>query len=267
MSTTSPRRYSGLDDYLLWRRWRTTNTSHAYAKLIERFRPAADSIAARRAGTLPAHVDIDDLTSAAYLGLMAALESFDPTRGAPLGAWIAARVSGAVVDELRRGSRLPRSVVDRQKRIAAAAGEMQHALGRPPTRAELAGHLDTTVDALREHEADMLRGMVTSLDAPAAGVDDAGDALCLGDLLMSGDRDGDPVWRMEAEETTAAIRRAVRTLDHQEMAIYRTVYQEGGCYGDVAQQLGVSASRVSQIAMRMRGKLRARLDTDQLAAA
>jgi RNA polymerase sigma factor for flagellar operon FliA len=256
-------RRSDAEDLLAWKRWKATGDRRMRDKVIARFLPAVRSIAMRRARSLPSHIDVEDLCSCGYMGLMAAVDSYDDSKGAPLGAWIAARVSGAILDELRRDSRLPRSVVERQKQVAEATGKLEVRMGRPPSRAQVAAELGLTIDELCAHEGDVLRGMVESLDKNV-GVGDS-DAVPLVDLVMSGDRDGDPVWQMEAAQTADTVMRAVNRLDDQERLVFANLYQKDASYEKAGVLLGVSASRVGQINKKVRSKLT--VDLAELAAA
>ena len=129
---------------------------------------------------LPPHVNRDDLSSAAMLGLAQAARSWDPERGASFERHAATRIRGALLDELRDSDWASRSVRSRARRLQQAGEELTGRLGRAPTQAELAAELGTDAGAVHRLVDDVHRATVLNYESIVAD----GEA----DDLPSGDR-------------------------------------------------------------------------------
>src|SRR5436305_11366080 len=99
-------------------------------------------LACRKVRELPAHCELDDLVSCGLLALIAAVDGFNPAKGATFEQYAWTRVSGGIVDELRRQDWAPRSVRRSGRAIERARERWQLRSGRPPTAAELAHELE-----------------------------------------------------------------------------------------------------------------------------
>src|SRR5919202_43482 len=122
---------------------------------------------------VPAHVNRDDLMSAGYAALVAAARGFDAERGVPFGRFAAARVRGALLDELRGLDWASRSVRQRARRTDSARQELTAELGRVPTVQEVAERLGCTVEDIAAGDDDVQRAVVFSLQGFAtAGAED-----------------------------------------------------------------------------------------------
>ena len=107
-------------------------------------------VASRMARNLPAHVSLDDLVGAGSVGLLDAMDRYDPAKADRFETFAEFRVKGAILDELRRYDLMARNARLTAKRIARKTHELTARLGRPPTEAEMADGLDMSVDELRK---------------------------------------------------------------------------------------------------------------------
>jgi RNA polymerase sigma factor for flagellar operon FliA len=135
---------------------------------------------------LPSHVNRDDLSSAAMLGLAQAARSWDPDRGASFERHAATRIRGALLDELRDSDWASRSVRSRARRLQQVGEELTGRLGRTPTQAELAAELGTDAQAVHKLVDDVHRATVLNYESIVAD----GEAS---DLLPGDDRAPDHV--------------------------------------------------------------------------
>jgi len=200
---------------------------------------AVNAVAARI--SLPAHVSRDDLLSCAHVALVEVARRFDPSAGASFATYALARLQGAVLDELRSGDWASRSVRAAARRTDAAADALTISLGRPPTREELAASLGvprTELDSLR---VDVHRAVMVSIDAET-GTD--GNSLDLPDTGESPER------ALLRTERARYLHEAIRALpDRLDEVVERNFFGDESLT-DIAEDLGVTLSRVSQMRAR-----------------
>ena len=139
---------------------------------ILEYYPLVRTIAGRLARRLPPNVDADELVNTGVLGLIDAIDRFDPTRGVPFKAYAEIRIQGAMVDSLRHDDFVPRSVRRKANRIEAARATLSRSLGRDATREEMAAELGTSVGGYEAMAADATIRKVLSFDAPTSEDDD-----------------------------------------------------------------------------------------------
>ncbi|KUL32696.1 sigma-70 family RNA polymerase sigma factor [Actinoplanes awajinensis] len=186
---------------------------------------------------VPAHVNRDDLLSAGYAALVAAARGFDVERGVPFPRFAAARVRGALLDELRGLDWASRSVRQRARRTDAAREELIAELGRTPTVPELAGRLGCTVEDIENAEGDVHRATVFSLQ---------GFATATADDIVTEPTAG-PEEMLIIRERLGYLRHAVEALPERLRAVVQGYFFEERPMAEIATDLGVSESRVSQL--------------------
>ena len=119
----------------LWREYRRSKDQKVRDRLILTYAPLVKYVAGRLGSGLPAHVDDDDLVSYGLLGLIGAIERFDPDRDIKFETYAIARIRGSIIDELRALDWVPRSVRSRAREIERAIADLESKLGRArPTR-------------------------------------------------------------------------------------------------------------------------------------
>lgn len=199
-------------------------------------------------------VELDDLVSAGALGLIDAFENFDASRGLAFSTFAAPRIRGAMLDELRRLDRVPRSVRRKSRQIDGAVTTLASQLGREPANSELAGTLGIDLPTLWRWQTERESAHVVSLDRPPNGGDDGRG----GDWVAG--TDGNEV---EASITLAqeagALRDALLALPAQERTVLSLYYFEELKLNDIARILEVTESRVSQIRSKAIQRLRKKL--------
>jgi RNA polymerase sigma factor for flagellar operon FliA len=186
---------------------------------------------------VPAHVNRDDLLSAGYAALVAAARGFDASRGVPFARFAAARVRGALLDELRGLDWASRSVRHRARRADGARQQLTAELGRMPTSAEVAGRLGCSVDDIASADDDVHRAVVFSLQGFAtASADDMVTEPSAGpeDLLLLRERLG-------------YLQHAIDALPGRLHAVIMGYFFEERPMAKIAAELGVTESRVSQL--------------------
>ncbi len=238
----------------LWRAWRNGRDGGSRNKLILSYAPMVKYLASRKARALPAHCELDDLISCGLMALIAAIERFDPVKGATFEQYAWTRISGAIMDELRRQDWAPRSA-RRMERQAEEARERWIAReGRTPTEAELAGELQISTRDLRQRLADLDRADIVSLNAKVRSADDA--TMEVGETLESQQIDTDPELALLAQERGHVLREAIANLTERERDVLTLVHVHRVGGAEIGRMLGVSESRVSQILASARQRIR-----------
>lgn len=208
-------------------------------------------VARQLARGLAADADVDELVSAGTMGLMSALGAFDPARGLAFSTFAVPRIRGAILDELRRQDHVPRSVRRKTRSIAAARESLTRELGRAPETPELARALGVDAETLWRWLADVEGAVHVPLErGPSHGPLPAPD-----EFLGS---DEEPVdERLAREEDVARLRDALLALKDQERTVLSLYYFEDLKAREIAEVMGVSESRISQIRSRALFQLRA----------
>lgn len=200
---------------------------------------AVNAVAARI--SLPAHVSRDDLVSCAHVALVEVAKRFDPSAGASFATYALARLQGAVLDELRSGDWASRSVRAAARRTDAAADALTVSLGRPPTREELAAALGVPRSELESLQVDVHRAVMVSIDAETSP---DGGSLDLPDTGESPER------ALLRGERARYLHEAIRALpDRLDEVVERNFFGDESLT-DIAEDLGVTLSRVSQMRAR-----------------
>ena len=196
-------------------------------------------IAREAASKLPRHLDTDDLLGAGALALVQASQAFDASLGVPFARFAAIRVRGAMIDQMRTRDWATRSVRSRSRALTGLVEELTAALHRRPTEAELAAAAGMPQAEVREVMHGAERAGVLSLDP--VGADDEG----LGAALQ--DRAPSPDDTLVAAERMGYLRDAVAELPERLRTVVTGYYLQDRALTEIAAELGVTASRASQL--------------------
>ena len=227
----------------LWQRYRHHPDQDLRNRLVLQYSPLVKYVAGRLRTRLPDHVDYNDLVSDGIIGLMGAIDRFDPGRGLTFQTFAVPRIRGAMVDALRALDWVPRSVRDRVRQVEEAQRVLEARLGRIPEDPEIAEEIGISVPALRDLYA---KASLTSLGSL--------DVLDLADDLSAA-----ATHEIEDDETKAALLRVVHELPERDRVVIALYYFEGLTLSEIGQVLGVSESRVSQLHTRATMVLRTKL--------
>ena len=262
--STAARRLTAAEAEALWRSWKTTGDSNARDRLVLAYAPMVKFLTARKVRELPSHCELEDLVSCGLLALMTAVDRFDPAKGATFEQYAWTRVSGAIVDELRRQDWASRSVRRNGREIEQARDRFVARHGVPPNEGDLAGELKVSVTELRTRVSELERAEVVSLNAPVRGGEDGTSEL--GDMIVAGSVEFDPEQLLLTGERSAAFRTAIQSLSERERRVLELVHVHHMPGAEIGRELGVSESRVSQILSSVRAKLKRQLAAYELTA-
>jgi RNA polymerase sigma factor for flagellar operon FliA len=226
----------------LWDRYKADGAAGDRDTLVRTYLPLVKIVVRKLAPGLPRSVDRGDLVSYGNAGLLDAIEKFRPDRGLKFGSYATVRIRGACLDGLRSSDCVPRSVRAKARALAEAETELQCALGRAPTDAELARELAVSEAQLQRMSQQASSTGTASLDAET-GDQDGG--LTLGASLAarsvaigSGD---------DLEDLKQILAGAINRLGDREKIVLALCYYEGLTFNEIGEVLGVTESRVCQI--------------------
>jgi RNA polymerase sigma factor for flagellar operon FliA len=188
-------------------------------------------------------VSQEDLISHAVIGLIDAVDRYDPNQGTPFEGFAMARIRGAVLDALRRLDWVPRTVRSEETRLRRAYGRLESILGRAPTDEEVAEELGITIDELEGLVTEVSRSSVLSLDDLVAGVT---EGPTRGEDLLSTDAEN-PHTSQERGEARRRLAEAIDALPEREKLVVTLYYYNELTLKEIGRVIQVTEQRVSQI--------------------
>jgi RNA polymerase sigma factor FliA len=241
----------------LWLEYRRTKDTTLRDRLIVNYAPLVKYVAGRLGSGLPAHVEEADLVSYGLLGLIGAIQRFDPDRDIKFETFAMSRIRGAIIDELRALDWVPRSVRSRAREIERAIAELEAKLGRAPSDEEIAAKIGISPDELEDSLTDISRSSIAALDELWT-VSDAGDQVSLIDTIEdpTGAR---PAEVLDEAETKELLADAISRLPEREKLVITLYYYEELTLREIGEVLGVTESRVSQLHTKAVLRLKSRL--------
>jgi RNA polymerase sigma factor for flagellar operon FliA len=244
----------------LWRRCKVDGDERARERLVVAYSPLVKYVAGRMASNLPSHVEEADLISYGLLGLIGAIERYDPEREIKFETFAVSRIRGAVIDELRSLDWVPRSVRARAREIEKVHGKLEHDLQRTPTEEEMAAKLDMDLEEFRGALLEIANSSVLALDDLWTVADSGGGQISLLDTI----RDPtavDPQEEIDATELKDRLAGAIEALPDRERLVIALYYYENLTLREIGEVLGVTESRVSQLHTKAVLGLRSNLHT------
>jgi RNA polymerase sigma factor for flagellar operon FliA len=220
-------------------------------ELITAYIPLVRKTAYRLVARLPRHVEVEELVSIGMLGLINAVDRYDPEQAVSFPLFAKIRVQGAILDALREQDWVPRSVRDLGHRLNDVRAQLRVALDREPNDAEMAQAMGMPVEALQEVEARVAPRVVLSTEEKQ----DDGSAVM--DTLPSAMPGPDEVALRES--TRREVRKLLQALPQREKVIVDLYYERNMTLKEIGVVLGVSEGRVSRLHARILETLETRL--------
>jgi len=226
--------------------------------ILRRYLPLVRRVARRFRNGSATPAEIDDLIAWGMLGLLDALERYDPAREALFATYARFRIRGAILDQLRALDWVPRSVREKAAAVERVARLVETRLGRPAGEDEMARGLGLSLAAYRDLLGQIAPMTLVSLDDLRSG---SGDDLAL-DRAAS-----DPLRSLLRRERLRLITEAIGRLSERDQLLLSLYYRDGLTMKEVGSVLGLTESRVSQLHSTAMLRLRATLDVPARAAA
>jgi RNA polymerase sigma factor for flagellar operon FliA len=232
---------------------------HQREDLILRYAPLIKLIVNRIALRLPPCVDTEDLVNAGVIGLMDAMEKYDPMRGTSFKTYAEFRIKGAILDELRSLDWFPRSVRQKVNRLESAYVQLERQLGRAATDEEVAEALNIDLDEFYETLAQASAVSLVSLYDTGK---EEGEERSFLDCIANGNQD--PATALQSREVYETVGGAIERLPEKERMVISLYYYDELTMKEIGSVLNLTESRVSQIhtkaVLRLRAKLRSLVD-------
>ncbi|GAB1693196.1 sigma-70 family RNA polymerase sigma factor [Krasilnikovia sp. M28-CT-15] len=206
-------------------------------ELVRQHMPLVGHLVRDMLSRIPNHVHRDDLTSAGLHALVKATRNWDPDRGIPFHRFATTRIRGAILDELRSLDWATRSVRTKARATDTTRQRLTTALGRTPTNEELAQALGTTTGELHQTDSDVQRATVLSLqNFTSSSADD----------LVTEPTPG-PEDMLIRREQIGYLHHAIAALPDRLQTVITEYFLNERPMADIAADLGVTESRISQL--------------------
>ena len=226
------------------------------ATLIAQYAPLVKFIAQKIAARLPAHIALDDLISSGVIGLMDAIDKFDPNRDNKFSTYAEFRIRGAILDELRAQDWVPRSVREKAKMLDKAIAELESQLGRTAADEEIAVKLDLSIDEFYDLVNQVRPTSVLSIDEFDAFSN--ADKVSLLNLLKSRNLN-DPLHQLRLKSIKELVAKAIQELPERQRVLLSLYYHDELNFREIGKIMHVTESRVSQLHAQAISRLRIKL--------
>ncbi len=227
----------------LWRKFKADPSNQDFRnRLVEQYLPLVKYNGERIWARLPEGVELDDLVSAGVFGLMDAIDAFDLSRGVKFETYCVPRIRGAMLDELRTMDWVPRLVRSKASKLNEAVKTLEARLGRTPTDAELAAHMQISVQELERMMLDANAVNLISLNKKWYETDSYKDVREID--ILEDKRGEDPTRRIQKADL---MRLVTKGLNRNERLIIILYYYEELTMKEIGATLDLSESRVSQM--------------------
>lgn len=220
------------------------------AALAKSLMPLVHEVAGQVARRVPSHVLLDDLVGAGMLGLAAALTRFDPDRCDTFRGYAEFRIRGAIMDELRRRDIMSRDARIESKRLARSVQQLNAELGREADDDEVADHLGVSLETYRTMQLRLKSARMVSADA-----------------LELPDASAGPHQLLASAEMRDRLAESIKTLPRRQAVVLWLYYYEELPLREIADQLGVTPSRICQIRTEAVERLRRQMQREDREAA
>ncbi len=220
--------------------------------------PLIRYIVNRIAVRLPSHIDLDDLHNTGVIGLMDAIEKYDPDKNCKFKTYAEFRIKGAILDQLRSLDWVPRSVRQKGRKLERAYGEVEQRLGRQASEDEVADSLGLQIDKFHEL-INQVRGIsLVNLEEIRGGGQDSDRTGSYADIVEDPTAEN-PFATLKLHETKGIIADTIGTLPEKERLVISLYYYEDLNMKEIGNILGITESRVCQIHTKSVLRLRAKL--------
>jgi RNA polymerase sigma factor for flagellar operon FliA len=223
--------------------------------LVLQHLPQVRLIAKRIHDRLPSYIGVEDLVSAGVVGLIGAIDNFDPMLNVQLNTYAERRIRGAIMDSLRDMDWAPRETRKRSRLIGAAIHRAQQRLGREPLEEEIALELDVPLAEYQKWLSEVQSVELERLEyVPGDGT--------RGDLLnfISDDEENRPSRIMERSELEKILAQAIDRMPKTERTVLTLYYYEELNLREIAEVMGLHLSRIHQLRVQAVLRLRSHLE-------
>jgi RNA polymerase sigma factor for flagellar operon FliA len=238
----------------IWRQYKASGDRALRDRLILTFAPLVKYVAGKLGAWLPPDFDQEDLVAYGLLGLIGAIERFEPAGGAKFETYAIARIRGAMIDELRSLDWVPRMVRERAEEVVRAMAELELRHKRTPSDEELASELGISVGELEESLMQIARSSVVALDELWRGGESAAP-----DDAIEDPQTPDPAERPLEDDALRVLAEAITHLPDRERLVVTLHYYEELTLRELGEVLNLTEAEAAALRVRAILRLRARL--------
>jgi RNA polymerase sigma factor for flagellar operon FliA len=220
--------------------------------LILQHLPQVRMLARKIRARLPDNISLDDLVSTGILGLISAIDRFDPSRHVHLRTYAEHKIKGGMLDSLRRLDWAPRQQRKRARQIEAAIAAVEQRLHRSPDEQEIAAELNLTVDRYHQWQVNVRGLNLGRLESMRSGDSKSRDLL----QFVSGNPSEWPSAVLERSELQRALAGAVSRIPDIEQTVLSLYYHDELTLREIAKIVGLHESRISQLKLQAILRLR-----------
>ncbi|MFC4103542.1 MULTISPECIES: FliA/WhiG family RNA polymerase sigma factor [Paenibacillus] len=250
-----------LSNIEIWQKWKEDGDIEAKKRLIEDYLSLVDYVTNRMAIGLPKNVSKDDLASNGVMGLIDAIEKFDYRRGLQFETYASWRIRGAIIDGLRQGDWVPRSVREKAKRIEEAYQKLEQTYMRTVSDSEISNYLNVSEKEFQNMLQEIAVTTVCSLEDPIRE-EESETRLS----LLVDEKAKNPEHKVHEFYLKDSLVRGIEKLTEKERTVVSLFYYEELSLSEIAEVMNLSPSRISQLHSKAILRLRGALDKqkDQL---
>ncbi|MFH5183195.1 FliA/WhiG family RNA polymerase sigma factor [Paenibacillus sp. TAB 01] len=245
---------SHLSNMDVWKQWKEDGLISAKQSLIETYLPLVDYVSNRLSIGLPKNVAKEDLNSFGIMGLIDAIEKFDYQRGLQFETYASWRIRGAIIDGLRQGDWVPRSIREKSKKIEDAYQKLEQQYLRSVTDTEISAYLQVSEAEFQQMVQELAVTTVCSIDDPIRE-EDAETRLS----LLIDEKAKNPEYKVNEFYLKETLAKAIERLTEKERTVVSLFYFEELSLSEIAEVMALSPSRISQLhskaILRLRGAL------------
>ncbi len=225
-------------------------------KLVVEYAPLIKFIAQKIAVRLPSNIELDDLISSGVIGLMDAIDKYDPTRDNKFKTYAEFRIRGSILDELRAQDWVPRSVRDKAKLLDRTMVELEAALGRAASDEEVSSKLNMSMEEFYDLVNQVRPVSVLSIDDSTtfSNVDKKSILNILEGCALN-----NPYNQLSTKSVKEVVTKAIEELPERQRLVLSLYYYEDLNLKEIGKVLRVTESRVSQLHAQAVSRLRAKL--------
>jgi RNA polymerase sigma factor for flagellar operon FliA len=232
-------------------------TSEQKDRLIMEYAPLIKFIAQKIAIRLPSNIELDDLISSGVIGLMDAIEKYDPTRDNKFKTYAEFRIRGSILDELRAQDWVPRSVRDKAKMLDRAQIRLESELGRIVTIEEISEKLNISLEEYHDLANQVRPVSVLSVDDQTSYSSMDKKSIL---NILEGCKHSDPLNQLNIKAMKSLVANAIEELPERQRLVLSLYYYEDLNLKEIGKVLRVTESRVSQLHAQAVSRLRAKLN-------
>ncbi len=236
-------------------------------RLITEYAPLIKFIAQKIAVRLPSNIELDDLISSGVIGLMDAIDKYDPTRDNKFKTYAEFRIRGAILDELRAQDWVPRSVRDKSKRLDRMVAKLEAELGRTPNEREVAQGLEISLEEYHSLVNQVKPVSVLSVDDQSSYTNFDKKSII---NILDGSKLNNPLVQLNVKKVQKMIAKCIEALPERQRLVLSLYYYEDLNLKEIGKVLRVTESRISQLhaqaVTKLKNKLQQSFEDEELLA-